>query len=406
MDEIRGHLDHDSTIDALETRADEVRRSGGTDTCRPADPHLPRLDRGGPLGTPRDRAPMGDRDRRRTPRRADQSSQRSTRRCPPTGSGHHGWPTGPTTCLPRCGTPPRRIRCGLGSGPPCTLVGPAPAARDRGARRRCRTRAGRERSWVRTWPPTGSASCSTTPLFASPGRGRSHRRIGSPSTCTPPIAPDPRIPMPGGGLGDSGEWMISWATARSTTPTATARATSLFGRRWRHSCCSSTGDWTPDHGRPRRVDRWRRRRGVRRPRRAHEGARVALTQLTQHGRGRPGILGPCRTSHRRIRTPAQDGTRPRRSPPGRATTGPEPAAGPTVRNPVLATDAGEPVRRREHTDPGHRDLLPGALRTHRHLRLDQGQRLRDRAEGAGWPEPGTAKVGRILGIVGTIIVAV
>ncbi len=33
----------------------------------------------------------------------------------------------------------------------------------------------------------------------------------------------------------------------------------------------------------------------------------------------------------------------------------------------------------------------------------KGNQLRDRAQGAGWPEPSTAKVGRILGIVGTII---
>ncbi len=33
----------------------------------------------------------------------------------------------------------------------------------------------------------------------------------------------------------------------------------------------------------------------------------------------------------------------------------------------------------------------------------KGNDLRRRSEGAGWPEPSTAKVGRILGIVGTII---
>jgi hypothetical protein len=33
----------------------------------------------------------------------------------------------------------------------------------------------------------------------------------------------------------------------------------------------------------------------------------------------------------------------------------------------------------------------------------KGNELRDRAQNAGWPEPGTAKVGRILGMVGTII---
>lgn len=36
----------------------------------------------------------------------------------------------------------------------------------------------------------------------------------------------------------------------------------------------------------------------------------------------------------------------------------------------------------------------------------KGNELRDRAQGAGWPEPGTAKVGRILGMVGTVIFAV
>ncbi|MGI9578434.1 MAG: hypothetical protein ACR2OH_09565 [Microthrixaceae bacterium] len=35
-----------------------------------------------------------------------------------------------------------------------------------------------------------------------------------------------------------------------------------------------------------------------------------------------------------------------------------------------------------------------------------GNKLRDRAQAAGWPEPSNAKVGRILGIVGTIIFAV
>lgn len=33
----------------------------------------------------------------------------------------------------------------------------------------------------------------------------------------------------------------------------------------------------------------------------------------------------------------------------------------------------------------------------------KGNDLRNRAQSAGWPEPSTAKVGRILGIVGTII---
>jgi len=33
----------------------------------------------------------------------------------------------------------------------------------------------------------------------------------------------------------------------------------------------------------------------------------------------------------------------------------------------------------------------------------QGNKLRDRANAAGWPEPSNAKVGRILGIVGTCI---
>lgn len=33
----------------------------------------------------------------------------------------------------------------------------------------------------------------------------------------------------------------------------------------------------------------------------------------------------------------------------------------------------------------------------------QGNSLKNRAEAAGWPEPGTGKVGRILGIVGTCI---
>ena len=36
----------------------------------------------------------------------------------------------------------------------------------------------------------------------------------------------------------------------------------------------------------------------------------------------------------------------------------------------------------------------------------KGNELRDRAQAAGWPEPGTAKVGRILGIVGTILFGV
>lgn len=36
----------------------------------------------------------------------------------------------------------------------------------------------------------------------------------------------------------------------------------------------------------------------------------------------------------------------------------------------------------------------------------KGNGLRDRAVAAGWPEPSTAKVGRILGIVGTVIAAV
>lgn len=33
----------------------------------------------------------------------------------------------------------------------------------------------------------------------------------------------------------------------------------------------------------------------------------------------------------------------------------------------------------------------------------KGNALKDRSERAGWPEPSTAKVGRILGIIGTII---
>ena len=33
----------------------------------------------------------------------------------------------------------------------------------------------------------------------------------------------------------------------------------------------------------------------------------------------------------------------------------------------------------------------------------KGNELRDRARAAGWPEPSTAKVGRILGIIGTVI---
>ena len=33
----------------------------------------------------------------------------------------------------------------------------------------------------------------------------------------------------------------------------------------------------------------------------------------------------------------------------------------------------------------------------------KGNDLRDRARAAGWPEPGSAKAGRILGIIGTLI---
>lgn len=33
----------------------------------------------------------------------------------------------------------------------------------------------------------------------------------------------------------------------------------------------------------------------------------------------------------------------------------------------------------------------------------KGNRVRRDAEAAGWPEPGTAKAGRIMGIIGTVI---